>query len=217
MIHRDLKPANIKVRDDGTVKVLDFGLAKALEREAGAVDLSQSPTVTATMGGTREGVILGTADYMSPEQARGQPVDKRADIWAFGCVLFEMLTGSGDDILTLSIEDGQTRELLATEFDERFASVSRDGELFYRSLDGAQIFAVPIDRDPVLQPGQSQMLFEGDYALAEGQRWRTYDVLPDGRFVVVKQLPPPVGIDRRPDIIFVTNWIEELRARVPTN
>ena len=91
VIHRDLKPANIKVREDGTVKVLDFGLAKALAGAAQGVDLSQSPTVTAAA--TREGVILGTAAYMSPEQARGKPLDKRTDIWAFGCVLFEMLTG----------------------------------------------------------------------------------------------------------------------------
>ena len=93
IVHRDLKPANIKVRSDGTVKVLDFGLAKALAGDAEAADLSQSPTMTASMGGTREGVILGTAAYMSPEQARGRPLDKRTDIWAFGCVLFEMLTG----------------------------------------------------------------------------------------------------------------------------
>ena len=91
VIHRDLKPANIKVRADGTVKVLDFGLAKALAGDDVGADLSQSPTVTAT--GTREGVILGTAAYMSPEQARGKPLDKRTDIWSFGCVLFEMLTG----------------------------------------------------------------------------------------------------------------------------
>ena len=90
VIHRDLKPANIKVRSDGTVKVLDFGLAKAA-RTDGTPDLTQSPTVT--IGGTREGVIVGTAAYMSPEQARGQAVDKRTDIWAFGCVLYEMLTG----------------------------------------------------------------------------------------------------------------------------
>jgi len=92
IIHRDLKPSNIKITPDGVVKVLDFGLAKALAAEGSAPDLSKSPTMTP--GGTIEGAILGTAAYMSPEQARGQPVDKRTDIWAFGCVIFEMLTGS---------------------------------------------------------------------------------------------------------------------------
>src|SRR6202171_2727183 len=93
IIHRDLKPANIKVRSDGAVKVLDFGLAKAMEPAAGATpSLSMSPTIT-TPAMTQAGMVLGTAAYMSPEQARGKPVDKRADIWAFGCVLFEMLTG----------------------------------------------------------------------------------------------------------------------------
>jgi eukaryotic-like serine/threonine-protein kinase len=90
IIHRDLKPANLKVRPDGTVKVLDFGLAKALDGGRGDAALSNSPTLLASM----PGVILGTATYMSPEQACGKVVDKKADIWAFGCVLFEMLTGT---------------------------------------------------------------------------------------------------------------------------
>ena len=101
VIHRDLKPANIKVKADGTVKVLDFGLAKALD-PASDVDPSQSPTLTAAA--TQMGVILGTAAYMSPEQAKGKSVDKRADVWAFGVVLYEMLTGTrpfaGDDVST---------------------------------------------------------------------------------------------------------------------
>ena len=92
IIHRDLKPANIKVRPDGVVKVLDFGLAKALDPAGGSsTDAMNSPTLTAHATGM--GVILGTAAYMSPEQARGKSVDKRADIWAFGVVVFEMLTG----------------------------------------------------------------------------------------------------------------------------
>ena len=90
IIHRDLKPANIKITPDGVLKVLDFGLAKA-GSEGGAADLTHSPTMT--VGGTRDGIILGTAAYMSPEQARGRVVDKRTDVWAFACVLYEMLTG----------------------------------------------------------------------------------------------------------------------------
>jgi serine/threonine protein kinase/Tol biopolymer transport system component len=91
IVHRDLKPANVKLRPDGTVKVLDFGLAKAVGRDAERSGLSDSPTVT--VEGTHAGTILGTAPYMSPEQAKGRAVDKRTDIWAFGAVLYELLTG----------------------------------------------------------------------------------------------------------------------------
>jgi len=89
--HRDLKPANIKITPEGKVKVLDFGLAKAFEAEPSGIDLSQSPTVTGEDASA--GKILGTAAYMSPEQARGKAIDKRTDIWAFGCVLYEVLAG----------------------------------------------------------------------------------------------------------------------------
>ena len=107
VIHRDLKPANIKVKTDGTVKVLDFGLAKAFQPDASDPQMSVSPTISLTAAATQHGMILGTAAYMSPEQAQGQEVDKRSDIWAFGCVLYEMLTGravfAGDNVsLTLA-------------------------------------------------------------------------------------------------------------------
>ena len=105
VIHRDLKPANIKVTAEGTVKVLDFGLAKALSDEPTQEDMSNSPTLS--MAATRAGMILGTAAYMSPEQAKGKVVDRRADVWAFGAVLYEMLTGkqafTGEDVTEILV------------------------------------------------------------------------------------------------------------------
>src|SRR5467141_3879572 len=117
IIHRDLKPANVKLTPEGKVKVLDFGLAKAFAGDAADNDPSNSPTLSAAA--TMQGVILGTAAYMSPEQARGKAGDKRTDIWAFGCVLYELLCGKqafhGEDvtdILAAVEEDGTGLELL---------------------------------------------------------------------------------------------------------
>src|SRR5499427_1718330 len=133
IIHRDLKPSNIKIRDDGTVKLLDFGLAKAFSPDdaSGSAELMNSPTLTGRA--TQLGVILGTAAYMSPEQARGKTVDRRADIWAFGVVVYEMLTGKrgyhAEDVSN-TLAAVLTREVdwtaLPTETPPRLRTLLRD-------------------------------------------------------------------------------------------
>ena len=136
VIHRDLKPANIKVRPDGTVKVLDFGLAKAFQPDASEVSASMSPTISLTAAATQMGLVIGTAAYMAPEQASGKAVDKRADIWAFGAVLYEMLTGqrlfAGEDV-SHTLAHVLTREIEWTTLPKDAPEVVR--RLLRRSLE----------------------------------------------------------------------------------
>jgi Tol biopolymer transport system component len=172
IIHRDLKPANIKLRADGTVKVLDFGLAKMLEPVTASISASvtNSPTITTPAMMTGIGMILGTAAYMSPEQAKGRPADKRSDVWAFGCVLFEMLTAQrafgGEDAsdtlaAVLRAEPGWTalpapvpkhiqtlvRCCLEKDRKDRIADIST---IRFLMNEGSRVFAAPTTDVPGL-------------------------------------------------------------------
>jgi serine/threonine-protein kinase len=158
IIHRDLKPANIKVTPEGKVKVLDFGLAKAFAGEQAEMNLSNSPTLS--NAATQQGIILGTAAYMSPEQARGKAVDKRADIWSFGCVFYEMLTGrqafQGEDVAEIlaSVIKGESNlNLLPAKIHPRVREVlsrclQKDLNKRYRDIGDAQIELEQVLADP---------------------------------------------------------------------
>jgi serine/threonine protein kinase/Tol biopolymer transport system component len=169
VVHRDLKPANIKVTPDGTVKLLDFGLAKALSDapDSIAADSANSPTLT--MGGTVAGVILGTAAYMSPEQARGKNVDRRADIWAFGVVLFELLTGKrlfqGEDLT----------ETLASVVKER-PDLSAAPERMRRLLEAC------LEKDP---KKRLQAIGDAQYLMAESAAGMAPSAAPSRRSSIV--------------------------------
>jgi serine/threonine-protein kinase len=180
VIHRDLKPANIKVRPDGSVKVLDFGLSKAVDMRVPGDDDSALSTVTAAPV-TAMGVILGTPAYMSPEQARGNPVDKRSDIWSFGCVLYEMLSGAR------AFEGNEVADILSRVLQRApdFAVLPRDTPAVIRRLLGRclekdrgkrppQIAVVAFQIDEVLAAGSAELPGAGDTGSirsAPGARW----------------------------------------------
>jgi serine/threonine protein kinase/Tol biopolymer transport system component len=219
IVHRDLKPANVVVDGNGQVKVLDFGLAKAFEGDSSsavASALSMSPTLTAQMTGA--GVILGTAAYMSPEQARGKPVDRRSDVWAFGCVLFEMLTGSSTysgetvtDILGAIVHKDPdwselpagiappVRELLERCLDKdprrRLQAIGEGRLLLERYLADPEAFAAPA-APTMAAPGTPlwkralPWLFAGLLAVALGAAL----LRPEGDTAVLRAtIPPPDG------------------------
>ena len=203
IIHRDLKPANIKVRPDGTVKVLDFGLAKALDSTGSSPSLTTSPTLSLA---TQAGVLLGTAAYMPPEQAKGRPVDKRADLWSFGCVLFEMLAGhrpfEGEtisDVLARIIERDPDWNALPVKTPTSIRTLLRrclekDPR---RRLDSAAVARLEIE-EASTRPGTDALPASDT---SRGAQWRMRTLVPVGLLAAV------VGA--------VTAWIVKQPAPAP--
>ncbi|HTI37774.1 MAG TPA: protein kinase [Vicinamibacterales bacterium] len=223
IVHRDLKPANVKVSPDGVVKILDFGLAKAAEKHAMTMDssaeIANSPTFTATS--TQVGIILGTAAYMSPEQARGKRVDHRADIWAFACVLYEMLTGakpfqSGDDsvagVLAKILErdpdfgllprntPASIRRLLRRSFEKnpsrRLAS-AHDATLEIDDARSGAEGVASVDARPERRTSLPWLIVAGlsvALALAAVALWRSARSVPASVMRYDIQLPPNVSV-----------------------
>ena len=192
IVHRDLKPAHVKIRPDGMVKVLDFGLAKIADTSESGMSTEDSPTRTMDDAATRVGVILGTAAYMSPEQARGKMVDKRADIWAFGVVFYEMVTGrrlfDGEDISEILAKviqaeprwDGipaKNEELLWKSDENKYpSSWSPNGRFLLYSVETQtakdDIWILPMDGS------RKPMLFQGTEFDEEGAQFS-----PDGKWI----------------------------------
>ncbi len=179
IVHRDLKPANIKLRPDGAVKVLDFGLAKAWEADGADPGLSLSPTIT--QHATAAGLILGTAAYMSPEQARGMPVDRRADIWSFGVVVWEMLTGrklfeghTVSDVLASVLKEAPDLEALPSETPPYLRrlirrSLDKDAKRRLRDIGEARVLFQDYQADP---EGSGSASAESVPVAAPAPRWR---------------------------------------------
>jgi eukaryotic-like serine/threonine-protein kinase len=195
IIHRDLKPANIKITPDGVVKVLDFGIAKLDARGADKAELS--PTIT--IGGTSEGLIIGTAAYMSPEQARGLPIDKRTDIWAFGCVLYEMLTGSAAfarETLTDTIAAVVEREpnwsalpIMTPQGVHRLLRWCLEKDLRRRLRDATDV-RVQVE-DALNEPSVSAVPSPGSYRRARGWRAATAIALVAASIATASYLSRP--------------------------
>jgi serine/threonine-protein kinase len=218
IVHRDLKPANVKVRDDGVVKVLDFGLAKALDSgTSGAQDSMNSPTLTARA--TQMGTILGTAAYMAPEQARGRSVDRRADIWAFGVVLFEMLTGDrcfkGEDIsdtLAAVLRQDVDWAALPAATPARLRRLlerclDRDVKQRLRDIGEARVEIPKIEAGA---PETSVMSSAGVMAAPTSAGTPKFVAIKADTSTPLRASPD----DDRPSFVFIVNWVEAFRRTV---